>query len=204
MGGLSASTTYHYSVYADTAGGIHILGNYGGNVVPSLQEQYQINLDSRIAITPDIYITTPATSGGAPSGGGGGGGSTCPGVDLPLETKELGTVRAGDVRPGMHLRGPDGDWKIVLLAEERDGMMFSTTVGGEMYPTDSNHYWEKADGEFVRVTDLTLDTLLRGSDGGVHLVTGINLIGEGRFMKIGVAGHIFQVGALIAHNTISP
>lgn len=200
--GWSPGAVYYMTIAYSIANGYQVL--YGPvTTAPNTQQSAQINGDGYYPITHSLQVTA-ATATNTTSSGSGGGGGTCPAVDQPILTKEHGLIPAGDIEPGMHLLGPDGEWKRVMTARTCQAAIIKVTAGGESFKVEHHHRWFTVEEEWVETCDLSLGHLLKTVNGDAVQIQGIELIGDGDFRRLHVVGEQFVMGnGLIAHNVIT-
>jgi len=216
---LSASTTYHFGIYVDNAGTVHVvLSDLSGGIAKgSLGWQVQtINADGHAVIAVDTTAATPA------SGGGGGvppGGSTCPADDEPIETQEFGFVPAVEVKAGMRVRGGDGGWKEVEDAYSVEGWLQHVWLDGDdVHHVDIGHRWLRSEGDFRADLDSERDwklqrdlipgDVVKGADEQLYPVMRISEPHRGSYRKIRVkpgenGDRSLRMGRAVTHNFIT-
>jgi hypothetical protein len=142
-------------------------------------------------------VCVPSSTGGGDSGG-------CPAIWHPMETKEHGFIPAGEIKVGMHLRGPDGEWNEVTVAYEAEAPIWRTIINGETYDVDDSHLWYVGNGLWKSVKSLQAGDKLEGELGDVYVVDSNELyMPVGKFMHLNCVNKRFLMrGKIIGHNAV--
>jgi hypothetical protein len=214
-GGLVGSKTYYFMHWYDIALGQvfqELSATSGGQGQATLPQTQKPNQDGRIGIDVNASASTPlAPSSGSTSGGGTPPPDNCPSVDQEIETLERGFIPARDLVAGMHVRDvTPGVWNRIFTTEIVDGTIVSVKIGEETFDVDIDHLWLRAggdpdcmSGDWVRVFDLSLNTLIQGMHGRVFGVHGIGEPRPGQYVRVNCERHRFLFGAgVVAHNII--
>ena len=140
-------------------------------------------------------VCVPSSTGDGSSGG-------CPAVWQPMETKEHGFIPAGEIKVGMHLRGPDDEWNKVTLAYEADAPIWRTVIRGETYDVDDSHLWYIGNGVWRSVRSLKAGDVLEGAHGDNYIVESNELyMPIGKYMHLNCENRRFLMrGKIIGHN----
>lgn len=212
--GLSTSTTYHFGAYLDLRDNtVHLLmSDVSGGTAPGSQEwlMQKIQGDNHFPLFSDWQVATTASNGGSGGGSGGGGTPTCPAEDQPIETRERGFIPAGELQPGMHVRGWQNEWNEILEVRPVDGWLHFVKIGGELFHVDLNHRWlpagvspDAAIEQWARSADLKTGDLLQGADGNSHAVESVAEPHQGRYVELRAERQRFRLGRVIAHNFLT-
>ncbi|MBD5605283.1 MAG: hypothetical protein IAI48_09360 [Candidatus Eremiobacteraeota bacterium] len=194
--GLSSGATYFVIAYCSATGGtmtFQIASSSG--FTPAAYAGYLAD-GFALLVSP---VATPAVGSG-----GSGGGAGCPGVEQLIETRERGFIRAGDVRTEMHVRHPDGGWRIVEHAgKPTRAAIYRITFDTEALIVDASHLFERELGSdrWENVAALKPgDRFCRSRGFDEIRVLDVQRLQSGLFMPLHVDGMRYKLGKTVSHN----
>jgi hypothetical protein len=146
VGSLLNSTTYNFNVAYSIGAGNYQIVTLPQSAALSPQQMSAVYADGLYPITSSAHITTQSAGGTGGGGYVGGGGGSCPAVDQLIETLERGTIMAGELEVGMHLRAPSGEWVPILSTRIQESEIVRVRAGDEDFRVEVYHLWKTVDG----------------------------------------------------------
>jgi hypothetical protein len=127
--------------------------------------------------------------------------AACPANWQLIETQEIGYVPASLLKPGMHVRGPDGQaWEDVYSSVTTTSRIYRLFVDGEALDVSEDHSVMLADGAWRNVADLHAGDQILGVHEEPVTVRGVMFLGTGQIQDLSVHGHAYQLGHTVGHN----
>ncbi len=206
---LTPGTNYWFYPYYDTIAGIITFafggtgtGTFGGAAytAPSTAGSNIQNAAYHVPYSNGgILIPTPSSG----TGGGSGGGNKC--LHPEMELSINGTAKfAYDLREADKLLAPGGGTVVETVARKPQSDWIKARLSnGELLLATPSHRLFKADGDTIRMDELTLKSILK-ADGCFVTVEGLeNFEEDAKCVSFSVEGHVFlaRAGGVWQHNT---
>lgn len=186
-------------------GGIGLLNTHTTGVMGTLEKIYGIFMIVQGILQLIAVLTATKAVPGV-------GWLLCPAVDQIMETKENGFIRAGDLKPGMHLPAPKDGLTPSLVDENGRGWnilhgvrILPTTIVRSTNEVESldvnwNHAFKDKNDEWTLARELNPGDELLRDGGGVVKIVSTDIMGPGEFAALDCHNHEYVIGTTIGHN----